>query len=92
MTDLQIPDSTPVYRIMLSGQLSESWSDWFDGLGIETGLGAAENPITILNGAVPDQSALHGLLDKIRDLGLELLLVEKVEAERTRDEATKESK
>lgn len=52
--------------------LDETWSEWFDGLTVTT----LDNGDTLLSGSVRDQSALHGLLNKIRDLGLMLLSVE----------------
>ncbi len=57
-----------VYEIRLRGHLDGSWADWFDGLTITN----AENGDTILTGPVADQAALHGLLKKVRDLGLPL--------------------
>jgi hypothetical protein len=68
-------DDRGVYRIRVKGTLDKKWSDWFDGLEI-TPHGTDE---TVLAGAVADQAALHGLLGKIRDLGLPLLLVKRVE-------------
>jgi len=58
----------------VKGVLSEHWSDWFDGFAIQP---LAEDQ-TMLTGRVSDQAALHGLLGKIRDLGLPLLLVRRV--------------
>jgi hypothetical protein len=58
-----------VYRITIKGHLDSEWSDWFDGLNI-TLVGSGE---TILTGPLADQTALHGVLIKIRDLGLPLL-------------------
>ena len=65
--------STPcIYRIRVCGVLESRWSGWFDGFTIRAG---AENQTT-LTGQVIDQSALHGLLAKICELGLLLLSVE----------------
>ena len=61
------------YRITSKGTLDDSWSAWFDGLAIAHD--AHGN--TTLAGAVRDQAALHGLLAKVRDLGLTLLAVER---------------
>ena len=67
-----------VYRITIKGHLDPEWSDWFDGLTI-TLAGDGE---TILTGPLIDQSALHGVLIKIRDLGLPLLSLTRIEAGR----------
>lgn len=60
------------YRIRLRGHLDTCWSDWFDGFSISY---PAQGE-TLLRGTVADQAALHGLLAKVRDLGLVLLAVE----------------
>jgi hypothetical protein len=60
-----------IYQIRVRGQLDQSRSEWFDGLAITL----VENGETILSGTVRDQAALHGLLGKIRDLGLPLRAV-----------------
>ncbi len=54
--------------VKIRGQLSQRWSDWFDGLVIT----CDNQGDTTLSGSLPDQAALHGLLNKIRDLGLVL--------------------
>lgn len=59
------------YQITVKEYLEESWSTWFDGLTITH----AADGATTLAGSVRDQSALYGLLDKARDLGLTLLAV-----------------
>jgi len=64
-------DYPQTYRIEVAGQLNEGWSDWFDGFTIVQETKAK----TILTGRVSDQAALHGLLTRIRDLGLPLLMV-----------------
>ena len=61
------------YQIVVKGQLENRWSDWFEGMTIE-----AEGAVTIINGTVLDQAALHGLLVRIRDLGLPLISVKRV--------------
>lgn len=65
---------TQHYQITLLGTLDESWSEWFDGLTITHD--AAGN--TQLVGAVRDQTALYGLIDKARDLALTLIAVVQV--------------
>jgi hypothetical protein len=59
------------YEIRLKGHLDAHWRDWFDGFTITL----TANGETILTGAVTDQAALHGLLKKVRDLGLPLLSI-----------------
>jgi len=69
---------TTLYQIRVAGRLDATWSDWFNGmqLAVETSAdGIAE---TILTGEVDDQAALHGLLMRVRDLGLPLLEVQRV--------------
>ena len=68
---------TAQYEIKIQGQLDQSWTDWFDGMAITED----EDNNTLLNGEVIDQSALHGLLKKIRDLGLTILVVQHIEDE-----------
>jgi hypothetical protein len=67
-------DEEALYEIKVKGHLDQSWSSWLDGLTIET----QAHGETLLNGPVRDQAALHGLLNKIRDLGLLLLSVERI--------------
>ena len=64
-----------VYQIRLEGQLGSEWADWFGGLTVTL----EENGHTLLTGQVLDQAALHGLLKKVRDLGMPLLSVNRVE-------------
>ena len=66
-----------IYRIVVRGVLDASWSEWFDGLTVTP----QANGESWLAGPVADQAALHGLLDRIRDVGLELLSVEQIKPE-----------
>lgn len=64
------PQST-IYKIRIKGHLDSQWTDWFEGLTITL----QDNGETLLTGPVIDQAALHGLLKKIRDLGLTLISI-----------------
>jgi hypothetical protein len=64
-----------IYQIRIEGHLDQQWADWFEGLTITL----EENGDTLLTGPVIDQAALHGLLKKVRDLGLPLVSVNPVE-------------
>ena len=61
----------PEYEIRVSGVLAPRWSAWFDGLTIDTEPGGT----TVIRGPVVDQAALHGLLRRVRDLGMPLVSV-----------------
>ena len=63
------------YQIRLEGHLDPKWSDWFDGLTIRL----EKNGDTLLTGPVIDQAALHGLFRKVRDLGVPLISVIRLE-------------
>ncbi|NOQ95842.1 MAG: hypothetical protein GQ555_04410 [Desulfobacterales bacterium] len=64
-----------VYQIRIKGHLGRQWTDWFGGLTITL----EDNGDTLLTGPVVDQAALHGLLRKVRDLGMPLISVNRVE-------------
>ena len=64
-----------IYEIRVRGGLDRRWSDWFDGLTVIP----QTKGVTLIKGAVVDQAALHGLLNKIRDIGLPLLSVIRLE-------------
>lgn len=66
-----------IYQIRIERQLGQQWTDWFDGLSITPG----DNGTTLLTGPVIDQSALHGLLKKVRDLGMPLVSVNRMETD-----------
>jgi hypothetical protein len=65
------PDQPVIYKIRIKGHLGHLWTDWFEGLTITL----EDNGDTLLTGPVVDQAALHGLLKKVRDLGLPLISV-----------------
>ena len=64
-----------IYQIRIKGHLGRHWTDWFEGLAITL----EDNGDTLLTGPVVDQAALHGVLKKVRDLGLPLLSVIRAE-------------
>jgi hypothetical protein len=77
MTDTHASTRSPrepgQYEIRLAGHLDQRWAEWFDGLTL-----THQGGTTVLHGAVVDQAALHGLLQKVRDLGLPLVSVTQV--------------
>jgi hypothetical protein len=66
------------YEIRIQGLLDQRWSSWFDGLTVTS---QPDSATTLIAGPVTDQAALHGLLAKIRDLGLPLLSVRRIDPE-----------
>lgn len=67
-------DEQAVYQIKVQGKLDEKWSGWFNGMTV-----TYECDITTLTGVVVDQAALRGILDKIWDLNLSLISVNRIE-------------
>ena len=65
------------YEIRLKGHLAARWAAWFDGLSLTQ----ESDGTTVIRGAVIDQAALHGLLSKVRDLGLPLIAVTQIDSE-----------
>jgi hypothetical protein len=70
-----------LYEIRIRGHLDDRWADWFEGLTITREAGGE----TRLSGPVADQAALHGLLRKVRDLGLPLLSVAQIGPEKSNE-------
>lgn len=73
------PPQAEIFRIRLKGHLDTQWAGWFEGLTMTQ----TEDGDTILSGPVADQAALHGLLKKVRDLGIPLLAVCQVTPKQT---------
>ena len=67
--------SVPVYDIRITGNLDPRWSEWFDGLTITN----LDGGVAVLCGDIVDQAALHGTLNKIRNLNLSLISVTTLE-------------
>ena len=68
------PQSHARYEIRLEGTLDQHWTAWFEGLQVTT-----EGSQTVISGPLPDQPALHGVLIKVRDLGLCLISVRRLD-------------
>jgi len=66
------------YEIRVAGVLDDRWATWFNGLQL-----SGEGDETVIRGMLPDQPALHGLLTRVRDLGLSLISVRRMETEGT---------
>lgn len=68
-------DATAHYGIRIRGHLAPHWSAWFDGMTIDTD---AADGTTLISGPVVDQAALHGLLQRLRDVGIPLVSLNQV--------------
>lgn len=77
-----------VYQIRLKGHLDRQWTEWFEGLTITL----EDNGETLLSGPVIDQPALHGLLKKVRDLGIPLVSVNPLPSNETHSYQSNEEK
>jgi hypothetical protein len=75
------------YQIVVQGHLEPNWCEWFDGMSIQK-LPSEE---TVLSGLIIDQSALHGVLIKIRDLGLPLISVQRVKSNQKQNDVRRAS-
>ncbi len=73
-TDDRTPTTAPEYEIRVAGRLAPRWSAWFDGLIVTTDADGT----TVIRGPVVDQAALHGLLQKLRDVGIPLVSLTQV--------------
>ena len=68
-----------MYQIKVQGWLGQDWSEWFDNMAI-THEERTDEPVTVFTGCLIDQSALYGLLNKLSNLGLPLLAVNRIES------------
>ena len=71
------PDGPTIYRIRVKGHLASRWERWFEPMAIVP----QPNGDTLLTGPIVDQAALHGILKRIRDLGLPLISMERIEGD-----------
>lgn len=76
----------PCYEIRIRGQLDSQWEDWFEEMTITM----EEDGNTLISGPVIDQAALHGLLKRVRDLGMPLISVCPVSSQEARSSSSKE--
>ena len=67
------------YEIRLNGHLHSRWATWFDGMRLTR----CRDGTTVIHGVVPDQASLHGLLQKVRDIGVPLVSVTRLEADQS---------
>ena len=81
-----MPDKPSSYQIRLKGHLGPQWAAYFDGFTLTN----SENGEALLTGVIMDQAALHGVLAKIRDLGLPLLSVNRLTSGKASDDADSE--
>jgi hypothetical protein len=74
MTDDKKKDTTEIYEIKIQGHLDTKWSEWFYGMTITH----ESDGTTTLYGPLPDQTVLHSVLDRIRDMNLQLISVKRI--------------
>ncbi len=74
MSNSPDPQTNPIYQIRIAGRLAREWTSWFEGLAITWEAGE-----TLLTGPLVDQAALYAVLKKVRDLGLPLLAVNRLD-------------
>ena len=82
-----MPDEPSLYQIRLKGHLGPQWTAYFDGFALTN----SENGEALLTGMIRDQAALHGVLAKIRDLGLPLLSVNRLSSGEASEDADSKS-
>ena len=85
---MNVHDTTPQlhYQIRVEGRLGEGWTVWFEGLEVSLDASEGDGPTTTsIAGPVLDQAALYGLLNRVRDLGLSLVSVNRIKPDPKRD-------
>ena len=82
------PREPMIYQVRIKGHLNQQWRDWFENASITL----EENGDTLLALPVVDQAALHGLLKKVRDLGMPLLSVNRVMSDQNSTSSSKKEK
>lgn len=73
----RVPSVRPMYEIVIRGRLPDDWAHWFDGFTV-TAASSSVGPLTTLVGPVADQTQLHGVLARLRDLALPIEWVRRV--------------
>jgi hypothetical protein len=68
------------YEIRVGGHLDQRWLDWFEGIEITQSFNQNGSPITVLTGTIVDQAALHGILARVRDIGIPIISVNRIES------------
>ena len=68
------------YEIRVGGHLDQRWLDWFEGMEITQSFNQNGSPITVLTGTIVDQAALHGILARVRDIGIPVISVNRIES------------
>ena len=86
-TEDPLDPDIPQYEIRVNGHLGSRWAAWFDGLDLAT----EDDGTTVIRGPVLDQAALHGLLQKLRDLGIPLVSLTQVPDSRNHPDPRKPS-
>ena len=81
MSEINSSPEKRTYEIRLKGHLNKSWNEWFDGFIFTH----ESDGTTTLSGEIADQAALHGLLKRIRDLGLPLISVNRLNTDEVKD-------
>jgi len=68
-----MPSENTTYEILVKGHLDHRWTVWFTGFSISNSIDQEDNPVTRISGPVSDQAELHGILAKLRDIGIPIL-------------------